>query len=92
MRRIMIAGTNVDARTIVGSEDQIGDIAMDNCQFVDPCSRPDVCEHGGNCSVKNGEISCECDGSGYIGKHCHFGTFSLSPIVLSSVNSVCDIE
>ena len=76
MRRIMIAGTNVDARTIVGSEDQIGDIAMDNCQFVDPCSRPDVCEHGGNCSVKNGEISCECDGSGYIGKHCHFGTFS----------------
>ena len=73
VRQIQIGGSHIDARKIVGSEDQIGDIAMDNCQFPDPCSRPKVCEHGGKCSVNYGEVTCDCSETGYIGKHCHFG-------------------
>jgi len=73
MRKIAIGGVFVDARYIVGSEHQIGDIALDNCQFVDSCKRPDVCEHGGRCEVVKGSLTCDCGESGYTGKHCHFG-------------------
>ncbi|XP_021943509.1 contactin-associated protein-like 5 isoform X2 [Folsomia candida] len=75
IRRVEIGGKFIDARTIVGSDDQIGDIALDNCQFMDPCNRPDVCEHGGICKVIDSNVTCDCRDSGYTGKHCHFAIF-----------------
>jgi hypothetical protein len=74
MQRVEIGGKFIDARQIVGSvEDQIGDIALDNCRFMNPCHRPDVCEHGGRCEVSKDQLTCDCGDSGYTGKHCHFG-------------------
>ncbi|CAL8122090.1 unnamed protein product [Orchesella dallaii] len=75
LRRIEIGGKLIDSRQIVGSDDQIGDIALDNCQFINPCHRPDVCEHGGICKVENDTVTCECGAIGYEGKRCHFAKY-----------------
>lgn len=79
MRKVEVASMRVDPRSVIGSENQIGDIALDNCQFVDPCERPNICGHGGKCSVVNGKVNCDCTNTGYIGNHCHFGKFRLLP-------------
>lgn len=51
----------------------VGQVSIDNCQLVDPCKRPNACKHGGKCSIKDDKVHCDCNGTGYIGKNCHFG-------------------
>lgn len=62
-------------RYVIKTERVVGEVAIDNCQFVDPCLRPNTCEHGGRCSVRDDRIACDCSGTGYIGKNCHFAKF-----------------
>ncbi|KAF7992308.1 hypothetical protein HCN44_001633 [Aphidius gifuensis] len=62
----------IEPRYIINTERVVGEVALDNCQFVDPCTRPNTCEHGGKCSVKENKITCDCTDTGYIGKNCHF--------------------
>ncbi|KAF4514079.1 UNVERIFIED_CONTAM: hypothetical protein B566_EDAN018929, partial [Ephemera danica] len=65
LRHIEVDGEKLIARAIVRSPRAIGQLSLDNCQLVDPCSRPDACKHGGKCSVKNDRIDCDCKGTGY---------------------------
>ena len=73
MREIRVNDERLEPRYVINTERVIGEVALDNCQFVDPCTRPNTCEHGGKCSVKEDRITCDCAGTGYIGKNCHFG-------------------
>jgi len=73
MREIRVNGQRIEPRYIINTERVVGEVALDNCQFVDPCKRPNTCEHGGKCSVKEDRITCDCKDTGYIGKNCHFG-------------------
>lgn len=75
MRNIVVNGHVLEPRMILQSERVVGEVALDNCQFVDPCQRPNTCEHGGKCSVKDDRLTCDCEGTGYIGKNCHFAKF-----------------
>ncbi|ROT84337.1 Neurexin-4 [Penaeus vannamei] len=43
-----------------------------------PCERPGACEHGGKCTVVDDDISCNCTGTGYTGKTCHFSLYRRS--------------
>ncbi|XP_043670095.1 neurexin-4 isoform X1 [Vespula pensylvanica] len=72
MRDIQVNGQKIEPRYIINTERVVGEVALDNCQFVDPCKRPNTCEHGGKCSVKEDRITCDCTDTGYIGKNCHF--------------------
>lgn len=72
MRDLEINGVSIEPRFVVKTERVVGEIALDNCKYVDPCKRPNTCEHNGKCIVKNDRITCECKGTGYIGKNCHF--------------------
>lgn len=76
MRQIKLNSIYMDPRNVVDS-DQIegGDISLDNCQLVDPCAQPGVCEHGGKCIMKDKKVSCNCSGTGYTGKTCHFSLY-----------------
>lgn len=73
MRQIKINDLRIEPRYVINTERVVGEVALDNCQFVDPCKRPNTCEHGGKCSVKEDRITCDCTDTGYIGKNCHFG-------------------
>lgn len=73
MREIRVNDQRIEPRYVINTERVIGEVALDNCQFVDPCKRPNTCEHGGKCSVKEDRITCDCTDTGYIGKNCHFG-------------------
>lgn len=73
MREIRVNDERIEPRYVVNTKRVIGEVALDNCQFVDPCTRPNTCEHGGKCSVKEDRITCDCTDTGYIGKNCHFG-------------------
>ncbi|KAI4504069.1 hypothetical protein M0802_000540 [Mischocyttarus mexicanus] len=75
MRDIQVNGQNIEPRYIINTERVVGEVALDNCQFVDPCKRPNTCEHGGKCSVKEDRITCDCTDTGYIGKNCHFAIY-----------------
>ncbi|KAL0270939.1 UNVERIFIED_CONTAM: hypothetical protein PYX00_008205 [Menopon gallinae] len=75
MRLIHINGEFVEPRYVVRTKHAVGDVSLDNCQLVDPCKRPDACEHGGKCSVDVDRVVCDCSGTGYIGKNCHFAAF-----------------
>ncbi|KAJ8683559.1 hypothetical protein QAD02_019351 [Eretmocerus hayati] len=75
MREIMVNDQRIEPRYIINTERVVGEVALDNCQFVDPCKRPNTCEHGGKCSVKEGGIICDCADTGYIGKNCHFAQY-----------------
>ncbi|XP_078037835.1 axotactin isoform X3 [Augochlora pura] len=75
MREIRVNDERIEPRHVVNTERVIGEVALDNCQFVDPCTRPNTCEHGGKCSVKENKINCDCTGTGYLGKNCHFAEF-----------------
>ncbi|XP_043500081.1 neurexin-2 isoform X6 [Polistes fuscatus] len=75
MRDIQVNGQNIEPRYIINTERVVGEVALDNCQFVDPCKRPNTCEHGGKCSVKEDRITCDCTDTGYIGKNCHFAQY-----------------
>lgn len=72
MRDLKINGHEIEPRQVVKTERVVGEIALDNCQFVDPCKRPNTCEHNGKCIVKNDRVTCDCKGTGYVGENCHF--------------------
>lgn len=76
MRQIELNSVYMDPRNVIDS-DQIegGEISMDNCQLVDPCARPGVCEHGGKCHMRNKTVVCDCTGTGYRGNTCHFSEY-----------------
>lgn len=80
MRDIKVNDDIIEPRYIINTERVVGEVALDNCQFVDPCTRPNTCEHGGKCSVKENKITCDCTDTGYIGKNCHFSMFDLLKI------------
>jgi hypothetical protein len=75
MRDLSINGVAIEPRFVVKTERVVGEIALDNCQFVDPCRRPNTCEHNGKCIVKNDRVTCDCKNTGYEGKNCHFSKF-----------------
>lgn len=75
IRDITVNGERFEARYLTSSNYSVGEISLDNCQLIDPCKRPNACEHGGRCSIKDDHILCDCEGTGYIGKNCHFGKF-----------------
>ena len=74
LRDISINGIQIDPRIIYSKYAVIGKISLDNCQLVDPCNSPNVCEHGGKCiaSLETGTTRCDCEKTGYVGKTCHF--------------------
>lgn len=75
MRDIIVNGVQLEPRSIVQSERVVGEVSLDNCKFIDPCLRPNTCEHGGKCSVKEDRLICDCHNTGYIGKNCHFAKY-----------------
>lgn len=72
IRDIEINGHLIEPRDVVKTERVVGEVALDNCQYIDPCKRPNTCEHGGKCFVKDDRVTCDCKHTGYIGKNCHF--------------------
>ncbi|KAG1674869.1 Contactin-associated protein-like 3B [Nymphon striatum] len=76
MRRIALADSLIDTRELVIKP--VPGISIDNCQLVDPCKRENACEHGGKCSILNNEVVCDCTGTGYVGKTCHFSIYNRS--------------
>ncbi|XP_012223178.1 axotactin isoform X2 [Linepithema humile] len=75
MREIQVNNQRIEPRYVINTERVIGEVALDNCQFVDPCKRPNTCEHGGKCSVKEDRITCDCADTGYMGQNCHFAQY-----------------
>ncbi|XP_045517931.1 contactin-associated protein-like 2 isoform X1 [Pieris brassicae] len=75
MRNIKINGRLIEPRFVINTERVVGEVAIDDCQYVDPCTRPNTCEHGGICSIREDRVICNCDNTGYIGENCHFATF-----------------
>ncbi|XP_046397067.1 contactin-associated protein-like 2 isoform X2 [Ischnura elegans] len=75
MREIEVNGIRLEPRSVVRSRHTVGEVSLDNCQLVDPCKRPNACKHGGKCSVKDDKVTCDCRGTGYIGKNCHFAEY-----------------
>lgn len=72
MREIHINGIAIEPRSVMKTTRVVGEIAIDNCKFIDPCKRPNTCEHNGKCFVKEDHFTCDCGETGYIGKNCHF--------------------
>ncbi|XP_037944033.1 contactin-associated protein-like 4 isoform X2 [Teleopsis dalmanni] len=72
IRDIEINGHLIEPRQIMKTERVVGEVALDNCNYIDPCKRPNTCEHGGTCHVKDDRVTCDCQGIGYVGKNCHF--------------------
>ncbi|TMW48106.1 hypothetical protein DOY81_006814 [Sarcophaga bullata] len=72
IRDIEINGHLIEPRHVVKTERVVGEVALDNCQYIDPCKRPNTCEHDGKCFVKDDRVTCDCKHTGYIGKNCHF--------------------
>ncbi|XP_034483317.1 uncharacterized protein LOC117788614 isoform X2 [Drosophila innubila] len=72
IRDIEINGHLIEPRHVVKTERVVGEVALDNCNYIDPCKRPNTCEHGGKCFVKDDRVTCDCKHTGYIGKNCHF--------------------
>ncbi|CAK1586389.1 unnamed protein product [Parnassius mnemosyne] len=75
MRNIKINGLTIEPRFVINTERVVGEVAIDDCRYVDPCTRPNTCEHGGVCSIREDRVICNCDNTGYIGENCHFATF-----------------
>ncbi|XP_063236083.1 axotactin isoform X2 [Bacillus rossius redtenbacheri] len=75
MREIYINGQFLEPRSLVRLNHTVGVVSLDDCQLVDPCVRPNACEHGGKCSVRDERVVCDCTGTGYIGNNCHFAKF-----------------
>lgn len=73
MKNISINKELLEPRYLIRTNHMVGEVSIDNCQLLDPCRRPDACKHGGKCSVKDDKVHCDCNGTGYIGKNCHFG-------------------
>ncbi|CAG9767385.1 unnamed protein product [Ceutorhynchus assimilis] len=75
MRDIQVNGVCVEPRSILQTERVVGEVTLDDCRFVDACQRPNTCEHGGKCSVKENRLTCDCTNTGYIGTNCHFALY-----------------
>lgn len=75
MRDIEINGDRLEPRSVLQTERVVGEVTLDDCKFVDPCKRPNTCEHGGKCSVKEDKLTCDCSETGYMGKNCHFAKY-----------------
>lgn len=75
MRNIKINGLQIEPRFVINTERVVGEVAIDDCRYVDPCTRPNTCEHGGICSIREDRVICNCEHTGYIGENCHFATF-----------------
>ncbi|KAJ0178446.1 hypothetical protein K1T71_006269 [Dendrolimus kikuchii] len=75
MRNIRINGLQIEPRFVINTERVVGEVAIDDCRYVDPCTRPNTCEHGGVCSIREDRVICNCEQTGYIGENCHFATF-----------------
>lgn len=75
MRDIIVNGERLEPRSVLQSERVVGEVTLDDCRFVDPCLRPNTCEHGGKCSINEDKLICDCTGTGYIGKNCHFAKY-----------------
>lgn len=57
MRDLRINGIDIEPRFVVKTDRVVGEIALDDCRFVDPCKRPNTCEHSGKCIVKNDRVT-----------------------------------
>lgn len=75
MMDIVVNGVTLEPRSILQSERIVGDVTIDDCRFVDACKRPNTCEHGGKCSVKEDKFICDCTHTGYTGTNCHFAKY-----------------
>ncbi|XP_049874531.1 axotactin isoform X2 [Pectinophora gossypiella] len=75
MRNIKINGLLIEPRYVINTERVVGEVAIDDCRYVDPCTRPNTCEHGGICSVREDRVICNCENTGYIGQNCHFAKY-----------------
>lgn len=73
MRRITFGDTLQDARQFALRAPK--GISIDNCKLVDPCNIHNACEHGSKCAIVEDKVVCDCTGTGYIGKTCHFCKF-----------------
>lgn len=62
----------IEPRYVVKNARVVGEVALDNCKYIDPCKRPNTCEHGGKCFVKDDRMTCDCSGTRYIEKNCDF--------------------
>lgn len=78
MRDLEINNFMIEPRFVVKTERVVGEVALDNCQYIDPCKRPNTCSHGGKCFVKDDRITCDCKGTGYLGRNCHFTKYRKS--------------
>ncbi|XP_060534792.1 axotactin [Cylas formicarius] len=75
MRDIAVNGARLEPRSVLQTERVVGEVTLDDCRFVDACLRPNTCEHGGKCSVKEDRLTCDCTNTGYIGTNCHFALY-----------------
>ncbi|KAH7976432.1 hypothetical protein HPB52_013839 [Rhipicephalus sanguineus] len=75
IRDIYVEKEWVDPRKVVGTEYAHGEVSLDNCQLINPCNNPNACEHGGQCYLDGSRFKCNCNGTGYTGKTCHFSTY-----------------
>lgn len=75
IQNLLIDYKYIDPRIVVNDKSlHSGKISLDECKLVNPCDYPAACEHNGRCTVnKQGEADCDCSGTGYAGKTCHFG-------------------
>ncbi|XP_076275482.1 axotactin isoform X2 [Rhynchophorus ferrugineus] len=75
MRDIQVNGVILEPRRVLQTERVVGEVTLDDCMFVDACLRPNTCEHGGKCSVKEDRLTCDCTNTGYTGTNCHFALY-----------------
>lgn len=47
MRDLEINDVIIEPRYVVKTERVVGEVSLDNCKYIDPCKRPNTCEHGG---------------------------------------------
>lgn len=53
-------------RFVINTERVVGEVAIDDCRYVDPCTRPNTCEHGGICSIREDRVICNCESTGML--------------------------
>lgn len=75
LKNLRINSVDIEPRFLMKTERVVGEVALDNCEYINPCKRPNKCEHGGKCLIKDDRIECDCKNTGYIGTNCHFTTY-----------------
>lgn len=90
IRNLLVNHERLEPRTLSDQGLVVGRVSLDDCRLLDPCNRPNPCEHGGVCVPvpENGTFWCDCSNTGYIGQTCHFCKYSnvtlKSPITIMS--------